>query len=133
MSIAVAVVALAGCGGTSTASTSSVPATAMPSNLTPTSALTEAATTTTSSITAYQPATVVAQHPGYMLLNSPDSLAKVSAYYTNQIEHGGWQTISSSKTGASTNLVVKKGHEGSTITLVTSGTGTSISVSDYDV
>ena len=66
------------------------------------------------------------------MLRTPDSVAKVSAFYEHELAAAGWQTVSRNAVGASTNLVVRKGSAGASISITKAGPAeTSISISTY--
>jgi len=65
----------------------------------------------------YQPSTVVSESRGSTVLRTSDPIDKVSAYYIELIETGGWQTVSRTVTGHAANLVVKKSGQGAAITI----------------
>jgi hypothetical protein len=80
----------------------------------------------------YQPSTVVSESTGSTVLRTPDPIDKVTAYYVNLVDTGGWQTVSRSITSRSASLVVKKSHQGASISISPGpGSQTLISISTY--
>lgn len=71
----------------------------------------------------YQPSTVVSESRGSTVLRTSDPIDKVSAYYINLIDTGGWQTVSRTVTGHAANLVVKKSGQGASITISSNSSG----------
>ena len=71
----------------------------------------------------YQPSTVVSESRGATVLRTSDPIDKVSAYYINLIDTGGWQTVSRTVTGQATNLVVKKSGQGASIAISSNPAG----------
>jgi hypothetical protein len=71
----------------------------------------------------YQPSTVVSESRGATVLRTSDPIDKVSAYYINLIDTGGWQTVSRTVTGHAANLVVKKSGQGAAITISSNPAG----------
>jgi hypothetical protein len=70
-----------------------------------------------------QPSTVVSESRGATVLRTSDPIDKVSAYYINLIDTGGWQAVSRTVTGQATNLVVKKSGQGASITISSNPAG----------
>jgi len=81
----------------------------------------------------YQPSTVVSESRGSTVLRTSDPIDKVSAYYIDLIDTGGWQTVSRTVTGHAANLVVKKSGQGAAITISSNPAGprTLIVVASY--
>jgi hypothetical protein len=81
----------------------------------------------------YQPSTVVSESRGATVLRTSDPIDKVSAYYINLIDTGGWQAVSQTVTGHAANLVVKKSGQGASITISSNPAGpqTLIVISTY--
>lgn len=118
------------CGG----STSSQGAAATASATPPATSTRPAATSTSGSIAGipfYQPSHVVHRTARSALLTSPDSLAKVIAFYVNEVDTGGWTTVSNSITAYSGNLTIKKAGQGAAISISPSGSGSRVSISAY--
>ena len=80
-----------------------------------------------------QPSTVVSESRGATVLRTSDPIDKVSAYYINLIDTGGWQAVSRTVTGHAANLVVKKSGQGASITISSNPAGpqTLIVISTY--
>jgi hypothetical protein len=80
----------------------------------------------------YQPSTVVSESGGHTQLTSPDDVSKVTSFYQNALQQGGWSISSTAKTASSANFVAHKTGEGVTVAISTMGpAGTSISISTY--
>jgi hypothetical protein len=79
----------------------------------------------------YQPSTIRGQTSTTVVLNSPDPVTKVSDYYVNVVNSGGWTTVSKSITPYSGNLTIKKSGQGATISVAPSGSGSVITISTY--
>jgi hypothetical protein len=126
----------AGCGGSKTATTGTTP---LPSTKIPSSATSPATThsdgsapaTSSNSLPRYTPSSVVSDTTGSLQLTSPDSVQKVTAFYDDALAKGGWSIISSSKTGASTNITARKSGTGTTLSVSSTGAGTYISLVTY--
>jgi hypothetical protein len=85
-----------------------------------------------SGVAIYRPSTVVSKTGQHTLLHTPDSVAKVSAFYERDLAAAGWQTVSHNAVAASTNLIVRKGPAGASISITKAGpAGTSISITTY--
>jgi hypothetical protein len=82
-------------------------------------------------ITFYRPSTVVSHSGDSAVLNSPDPVTKVTDYYVNLVNTGGWTVVSKSVTPDNGNLVIKKAGQGATIDISPSGTGSVITISTY--
>ncbi|MFZ2174082.1 MAG: hypothetical protein WAW17_08630 [Rhodococcus sp. (in: high G+C Gram-positive bacteria)] len=82
-------------------------------------------------IPIYQPSSLVSQAIGSTVLTSADPIEKISDFYVDAVEKGGWETVSKSVTRYSTNLTVKKSGQGASISIAPSGEGTVISISTY--
>jgi hypothetical protein len=123
-----AVVVLTGCGGGS--SSKGTPAAS------PTS---QPASTTTvqaapGELPIYQPSRLISQASGSTVVRSPDSVAKVGAFYADALAKGGWKIISSSRSAYSANFTARRGTQGTTIAISSiSGSGSVISISTYRV
>ncbi|MBO0875400.1 MAG: hypothetical protein J2P19_18625 [Pseudonocardia sp.] len=79
----------------------------------------------------YQPSTVRSQTEATVVLSSPDPVTKVSDYYVNMVNSGGWTTVAKSITLYSGNLTIKKSGQGATISVAPSGSGSVITISTY--
>lgn len=84
-----------------------------------------------SEIPTYPGATVVSQTGGTTLLRSNDSVSKVGSFYVDTLAREGWTTVSKYQGEFSTNLVAKRDHNGVTVQVSPTGSGTSISVTKY--
>lgn len=82
-------------------------------------------------VPTYPGATVVSHTGGTTLLRSGDSVAKVGSFYVDTLAREGWTTVSKYQSEFSTNLVAKRGHQGVTVQVSPTGSGTSISVTEY--
>jgi hypothetical protein len=70
---------------------------------------------------------VVSKATGSTVLHSADPIDKVSAFYLDFVNTGGWQTVSKSTTPYSTSLTIKKSGKGASISISPSRGGTNIS------
>lgn len=137
--VVLAVALCAGCGGSKPATTGTAPispSTSTPTGITtPTTSPAQGSTPASSSnnLPRYTPSTVVSDTPGSLQLTSPDSVQKVTAFYDDALTKGGWSIISSSKTGASTNITARKGTTGTTLSVSSTGSGTYISLVTYPI
>lgn len=123
---------VAACGGsTSPSQGAPTTASATPSAISAAAPPAASASASIAGIPFYQPSQVTSQTGGSALLTSPDSVAKVSAFYVNMADSGGWTTVSKSITPYSGNLTIKKSGEGATISISPSGPGSTISISTY--
>jgi hypothetical protein len=85
-----------------------------------------------SGVAIYRPSTVVSQTGQHTLLHTPDSVAKVSAFYERDLAAAGWHTVSHNAVAASTNLIVRKGSAGASISITKAGPAmTTISITTY--
>jgi hypothetical protein len=87
--------------------------------------------TTKHGVPNYVPSHIVSEIPGFTKLRSSDSVERIAAFYQNVIQTGGWTTRSDSTTGPTTTLTIKKGHQGASISISTSNSGTLVSISTY--
>jgi hypothetical protein len=87
--------------------------------------------TTQHGVPNYVPSHIVSEVPGSTTLRSPDSVQKIATFYQNVIRTGGWNTVSDSTTGPSASLTIKKGHQGASISISTSTSGTLVSITTY--
>jgi hypothetical protein len=94
------VAVLTGCGSSSSSNTvTTVTATApagQPS--TATAPATGATSSSSEGVPTYQPSSVVSQAPHSLVISTPDSLSKVSAYYSSTFGGGGWTIVSKTVT-----------------------------------
>jgi hypothetical protein len=82
-------------------------------------------------IPIYQPSKVVSQAPGSIMLTSPDPVDRVSDFYVDAVDHGGWQSVSENITSDSTHITVQKPGQGASISIARTGSGTVISISGH--
>jgi hypothetical protein len=124
---------IAGCGSASSSPTSA-PATTAAAATTPAAATTTGATpaATGDTIPEYKPSTVTSsQHVGpasKTVLASPDSVEKVTAFYENALQSGGWQVEKTAKSGDTVEYKAIKGAAAAEIEISPAGTGASITV-----
>jgi hypothetical protein len=92
----------------------------------------------TSALPTYQPSKTVSQTQAFSsstyVLLTRDPLERVSAFYRDALDQGGWHIVSA--TGAlpwSTHLIAKRDKQGATIQISSTGVGSSISVTTYPV
>ena len=104
----------AAASGSSSSSPTSAPATTAVAATTP-----AAATTTPASgdaVPEYKPSTVTSSEhvggAGKMVLTSPDSAEKVTAFYENALQSGGWQVEKTTKSGDTVRIQGRKRHRG---------------------
>ena len=115
---------IVGCSsGSSSSSPTSVPATPA------------AATTTAVSgdaVPEYKPSTVTSSEhvggAGKTVLTSPDSADKVTAFYENALQSGGWQVEKTTKSGGTVEYKAIKGTAAVEIEISSAGAGASITV-----
>jgi hypothetical protein len=82
-------------------------------------------------VPTYKPSTVVHRTKTTILLRSPSSVAKVTAFYVRRLPAAGWRIAHRNSTPFSTNLMAKRTGKGATIQISKTGTGTSISIVTY--
>ena len=94
-----------------------------------------AATTTAASgdaVPEYKPSTVTSsEHVGgasKTVLTSPDSAEKVTAFYENALQSGGWQVEKTTKSGGTVEYKAIKGTAAVEIEISSAGGGASIMV-----
>ena len=63
-----------------------------------------------------------------MVLTSPDSAEKVTAFYENALQSGGWQVKKTTKPGHTAEYKAVKGTAAAEIEISSAGTGASITV-----
>jgi hypothetical protein len=80
------------------------------------------------SVSDYKPSTIVSKHGGSTVLTSPDSVAKIGAYYKGVLAKGGWQVRSASVTAANASFTAHRTGEGVTISVYPNGSGSGISI-----
>jgi hypothetical protein len=120
---------IVGCSsGSSSSSPTSAPAT------TAAAAATPAAATPASgdAVPEYKPSTVTSrEHVGgasKTVLTSPDSAEKVTAFYGNALQSGGWQVKKTTKSGDTVEYKAAKGTAAAEIEISSAGAGASITV-----
>jgi hypothetical protein len=143
---AVLAVGLAACSGIDGPATSptatvtaTVPASQAPapanSSATPASQAADAAAgpsaDTTGTLPDYQPATIVSKTSTSTVLTSPDSVAKVGAFYADVLAKGGWHVISSSVGSLHASFTVSHDHQGASVSVYPRLGGSGISISTY--
>jgi hypothetical protein len=115
---------IVGCSsGSSSSGPTSVPAT-------------PAAATTTAAggdaVPEYKPSTVTSSEhvggAGKTVLTSPDSAEKVTAFYENALQSGGWQVEKTTKSGDTVEYKAIKGTAAVEIEISSAGAGASITV-----
>lgn len=126
---------LGACGGSSTttvthtASSSSQPAVSAATSSTATSAA--AGSTKAKAIPDYQPSTVVSKSTYSTVLRSPDAVSKVGAFYKAELATGGWEVRSESSSAYHASFTAHRDHEGVSISVYPSGSGSGISISTH--
>ncbi len=126
-------VGVTACGGNTSPDHGASPAitSATPSATSASAPATSSASASIAGIPFYQPSSTVSQTGSSAVLTSPDPVTKVTAYYVNVADTGGWTTVSRSITSYSGNLTIKKPGQGATISVAPSGAGSVISISTY--
>jgi hypothetical protein len=81
----------------------------------------------------YVPSTLVSEWPRSRTLQCPDPVDKVSAFYLDAADKGGWRTVAKTAGPYSAHLTVAKARTGASISIATVGLGTSISISSYPI
>jgi hypothetical protein len=135
-SIAQRALALIGCCGlvAATACTTELPK----STSAPPQATSQPATTSQADLPVYQPSAVLSRtdvgSARTDVLLSGDSVEKVSSFYRDALDQGGWTTVSATGTLPwSTNLRAQRDKQGATIQISSTGSGSSISVTTYPI
>jgi hypothetical protein len=134
--LAVAALLLTACGSSSsTTSTKTVAAPAAPAPAAPTAQATPTAPSSSSSnpdgVPTYKPSTVVSQAPHSLIIASPESVSKVSAYYSSAFSGGGWVIVSKTVTPYSGSFTVSKNGGGATVVVSPKGSGSTIAISSH--
>jgi hypothetical protein len=80
---------------------------------------------------AYPGAEVTRHLGGTTLLHTDDPVGKVGTFYADTLAKEGWRTVSRYLGDRSADIVAKKGHEGVTVQVSPTGSGTSISITSY--
>jgi hypothetical protein len=122
---------IAGCSsGSSSSSPTSAPAATATATRTPAAATTTAASS--GAVPEYKPSTVTSsEHAGgasKTVLTSPDSAEKVTAFYQNALQSGGWQVEKATKSGGTVEYKAIKGTAAVKIEIGSAGTGASITL-----
>ena len=122
---------IAGCSsGSSSSSPTSAPATTAAAATTPAAAATTAASG--AAVPEYKPSTVTSsKHVGgasKTVLTSSDSANKVTAFYENALQSGGWQVEKTTKSGDTVEYKAIKGTATAEIEISSAGAGASITV-----
>lgn len=92
-----------------------------------------ATASSTEKLPDYRPATVVSESSTTTVLKSPDSVAKVGAFYKSALASGGWDTTSSSMGSFHASFTAHRPHEGVSISVYPTFGGSGISISRYPV
>jgi hypothetical protein len=147
--LVVAALLLTACGSSSSAtSTKTVAAPAAPTApaapaaptapaapATPTAPTAPTAASSSSSnpdgVPTYKPSTVVSQAPHSLIIASPESVSKVSAYYSSAFSGGGWVIVSKTVTPYSGSFTVSKNGGGATVVVSPKGSGSTIAISSH--
>jgi len=79
-------------------------------------------------IPEYKPSTVLSSVSGTTVLKSPDSVAKVAAFYENALKSGGWQWHTTARSAYSAHFEAAKGSAHAVIQISSAGQGVSIAV-----
>jgi hypothetical protein len=122
---------IVGCSsGSSSSSPTSAPATTAAATTTPSAATTTAASG--DAVPEYKPSTVTSSEhvggAGKTVLTSPDSAEKVTAFYENALQSGGWQVEKTTKSGDTVEYKAIKGTAAVEIEISSAGAGASITV-----
>jgi hypothetical protein len=141
---AVAVLAgvlLGACGGSSTTTVTASSTQAAAPTPTSTSSSTQTPTSTTTAtsssggggsggqaIAVYHPSTVVKKNNFVTVITSPDSVAKVGAFYKAQLAKGGWQIRQASVNSFHATFNATRTHEGATIDVHPQGSGSGATI-----
>jgi hypothetical protein len=143
---AVLAIGLAACGGingpgasptaTVTATAPASQASAANSSATPSpshaaDAAAAASADTTGKLPDYQPSKIVSKTSTSTVLTSPDSVAKIGAFYAGVLAKDGWHVISSSAGSFHASFTVSHDHQGASISVYPRWGGSGISISTY--
>lgn len=79
----------------------------------------------------YQPSTVVSKSEYSTVLKSPDPVSKVGQFYRNALAAAGWRVTSSSMSAYHASFTASRSHQGASISVYPSWTGSGISISTY--
>lgn len=74
---------------------------------------------------------MLTESPGSRTLRTNDPVSRVAAFYTRELERGGWTFVSRSVTPASASFTVKRSGQGATIAVSKAQQGSGISISTY--
>jgi hypothetical protein len=115
---------IVGCSsGSSSSSPTSAPATTAAAATTPASG---------DAVPEYKPSTITSSEhvggAGKTVLTSPDSAEKVTAFYENALQSGGWQVEKTTKSGDTVEYKAIKGTAAAEIEISSAGAGASITV-----
>lgn len=129
------VVGVTACGARTSPTREVSPAmtSAMPSAASARDAATASAGGAIAGVPLYQPSTIVSQINGAVVLRSPDPVAKVTAFYMDAVDKGGWNSVSKTITNYNRNLTVERPGHGANISISPSGSGSLISISTYSI
>jgi hypothetical protein len=130
-----AVALLAGCGSSPSsapaAASGSTHAAATRAPATATTPKSSAPASSSGKVPVYKPASVVNNAPHSLILSTPDSPTKVSAFYSSQLGGHGWTTVSKTVTPTSASYTVKKHGRGASVVVSPKGSGSTVSISTY--
>jgi hypothetical protein len=115
------------------AAASQAPAAASPAAASPAAASPagSGATAASGNLPDYQPSTVVSKSASSTVLNSPDPVGKIGAFYKNALAQGGWRVTSSSMSAYHASFTAQRSGEGASISVYSRGTGSGISISTH--
>jgi hypothetical protein len=82
-------------------------------------------------VPTYEPSTVVSRAPHSLILSSPESVSKVSAYYSLAFSGNGWAIVSKTVTPYSGSFTVSKNGGGASVVVSPKGSGTTIAISSH--
>lgn len=84
-------------------------------------------------LATYKPSSVESDSGGTQTITSPDPVSKLSDFYAAELEKGGWNIVSKSVTGSSANYTATRGGEGVSISVYTAGSGSGATISVYSI
>ncbi len=124
---------IAGCSSHSSSSSAVSAAAATAAAATaPASATVTATAASSDAVPEYRPSTVTSSEgagpASKTVLTSPDSADKVTAFYQNALQSGGWQVEMTAKSGDTVEYKALKGTKAVEIEISPAGTGASITV-----
>jgi hypothetical protein len=79
----------------------------------------------------YQPSTVVSESEYSTVLTSPDSVSKVGQFYRNALATSGWHVTSSSMSAYHASFTADRSHQGVSISVYSTGSGSGVSISTH--